>query len=178
MKKYRKKSWIDSRIEIRPSQLHGRGMFAIAPIKEGEVVVIWGLPNIYTTKEDAEKAAAKGRAEGKSIYVGQIDEGLFTVEERGIDPTYFMNHSCDPNVWLKDEVTLIARRDIKPHEELTIDYALMETDEDFEASWKCACGSPLCRKRYTGKDWRIGELRERYCGHFTPFIGKRIERAE
>lgn len=129
-KRYRKKSWIDPRIETRSSPLHGKGMFAVAPIKQGEVAVIWELAKTYKNREDAEKAAANGRAKGKSIFVGQIDDNLYTVEERGDDPTYFMNHSCDPNVWLKDEVTLIARRDIKPKEELTIDYALAEADED------------------------------------------------
>ncbi len=174
MKKYRKQSWIDPRIEIKSSPLHGKGMFALAPIKKGEVAVIWGLPRTYESKEEAEAAAAKGRVEGKSIIVGQLDEDLFTVEEKGDGPTYFMNHSCDPNLWMKNEVTLIARRDIKPNEELTIDYALAEADEDHEASWKCVCGSPLCRKRYTGKDWRIPELQERYYGRFTPLINKRI----
>lgn len=174
MKKYRKKSWVDPRVEIESSPLHNKGMFAIAPIKKGEVVVIWGLPLTYTSKEDAEVAAAKGRAKGKSMIVMQLDEDLFTVEERGDDPTHFMNHSCDPNVWMKDEVTLIARRDIKPDAELTLDYALIEADEDHVASWECVCGSPLCRKRVTGKDWRISQLQERYNGHFIPLVNKRI----
>ncbi len=174
MKKYRKKSWIDPRIKIKPSTLHGKGMFAVASIEKGEVVIIWGLPETYGNKEDAEKAAAKGRAKGKSIYIDQIDDNLFSVEERGVDPTYFMNHSCDPNVWMKNEVTLIARRDIKRGEELALDYALAEAEEDFVASWECVCGSPLCRKRVTGKDWRISQLQERYNGHFIPLINRRI----
>jgi len=178
MRKYRKKSWIDPRIKITSSLLHGKGMFAVAPIKQGEVVVIWALPNTYKTGEEAKRAAAKGIAKGKTIQVFQIDEGLFSVEEKDADPTYFMNHSCDPNVWMKDEVTLIARRDIKPNEELTIDYALMEADEDWVASWECACGSPLCRKRYTGKDWRLSELQDRYHGHFTPLINRRITKSK
>lgn len=182
MKEYRKKSWIDPRIEIRSSPIHGKGMFAVAPIEKGEVVVIWGLPQTYLSKDDAERAAEKGRAEGKCVLVGQLDEDLFTVEEmvisgtsaRGTDITDFMNHSCNPNVWHEDEVTLTARRDIKPNEELTLDYALDEADEDFVKPWECICGSPLCRKRITGKDWRIPELQKRYRGHFTPLINKRI----
>lgn len=147
-KRYRKKSWIDPRIEIRSSPLHGKGMFAAAPIEKEEVAVICGLPETYKTQEDAEKAAANGEAKGKSIYVGQIDEDLWTVEERGADPAYFTNHSCDSNLWLRDEVTWIARRDIKQGEELTIDYALMEAKEDFVA----------------------------YHGHFTPLVNRRIAR--
>lgn len=59
MKKYRKKSWINPRIEIKSSPLHGKGRFAVAPIKKGEVVVIWGLPTIHKNRKDAEKAATR-----------------------------------------------------------------------------------------------------------------------
>ena len=49
----------------------------------------------------------------------------------------------------------------------------MPSWEDFVSSWECSCGSSFCRKRVTGKDWRILELQERYKGHFLPFINKR-----
>ena len=100
----------------------------------------------------------------------QLDDNLYSVEERGEAPTYFMNHSCDPNVWMANAVTLVARRGIPSGAELTTDYALFEAVEDFEAEWECQCGSAHCRKRFTGKDWRIPELQERYAGHFLPLI--------
>ena len=98
-------------------------------------------------KEDADKAIEESK------IVMQLDDNLFCVEEEGEDPTYYMNHSCEPNVWMKDEVTLIARKGIDPGDELTTDYALFEAWEDFVSSWDCACGSQFCRKRITGKDW-------------------------
>ncbi len=104
----------------------------------------------------------------------QLDDNLYSVEERGDDRTYFMNHSCDPNVWMTDAVTLVARRGIPTGEELTVDYALFEADEGFTAKWTCACGSNLCRKRVTGRDWRRPDLQERYAGHFLPLIARRI----
>ena len=63
-----------------------------------------------------------------------------------------------------------------PGEELTVDYALFEAVEDFVAGWECVCGSNVCRKRVTGKDWRLLALQDRYAGHFLPLIGKRITR--
>ncbi|MHA2255646.1 MAG: SET domain-containing protein [Candidatus Heimdallarchaeaceae archaeon] len=168
MKDYLKESWLDPRIEISTSSLHEKGMFVLKHIKEGETVIIWG--GEFVNKIDAEKAIDEGK------IVMQLDENLFSVEEEGEDPTYFMNHSCDPNVWMKDEVTLIARSDINIGEELTTDYALFEAWEDFVSSWECSCGSSFCRKRVTGKDWRIHELQERYEGHFLPLINKRIEK--
>ena len=96
-------------------------------------VVIWG--GCLVGKEEAGRA----RAEGKVVM--QLEDGLYSVEERGEDATYFMNHSCDPNVWMAGVVTLVARRDIEPGEELTVDYALFEAYEGFVGTWECVCGS-------------------------------------
>ena len=81
-----------------------------------------------------------------------------------------MNHSCDPNVWMLDQVTLVTRREIEPGGELTADYALWEADEGWVGRWECRCGASRCRGRVTGQDWRSRELQERYRGHFSPFI--------
>ncbi len=140
-------------------------MFATSPLSTGETVVIWGGTFV------GRKAAERARAEDKVII--QLDDDLYSIEERGEDQTYFMNHSCDPNVWMADAVTLVTRRGISPGEELTMDYALFEAVEDFTTEWECACGSMNCRKQITGKDWRLTELQERYAGHFLPLIGKR-----
>lgn len=88
---------------------------------------------------------------------------------------YYINHSCDPNIWLQDAATLVARRDIPAGEEITADYILWEADENYIAKWDCQCGSSLCRKKITGKDWRLPELQERYKGHFSPLLNKRIK---
>jgi len=169
MRKYRENPWIDLRVEIRPSPSHGNGMFAKAHIRQGEVVAIWG--GKFVEKDEAEKARKAGK------MVQQIEEGVYDVfdsEEASKDPTYMMNHSCDPNVWMNDEVTLVARRSIEPEEELTIDYAMFEADEDHVLPWECKCGSPTCRKKITGKDWRLRELQRRYGEHFSPLINRRI----
>ncbi|SRR6266508_3883177 len=40
--KYMPHSWIEPRLEVRPSPIHGLGSFARTAIKAGEVVTIWG----------------------------------------------------------------------------------------------------------------------------------------
>ena len=147
-------------------------MFANAPIRRGEVVVVWGGTTILT-EEDLRCGMGAG------YDWATIGEGLYLAAPKdGGDLTNFMNHSCDPNVWMADEVTLVARRDIAVDEELTLDYCLIEADEDWVGSWECRCGSELCRGRYTGRDWRCSELQERYRGHFSPFINARIRRVQ
>ncbi len=163
-----KKDWINPKIEIREAFGKGRGMFAINPISKGEKVMIWG--GEYVNKKEAEKAKITGK------LVMQFDDDLFTIEDRGDDLGYFINHSCDSNIWMSDISTLIAKRDIKIGEELTVDYALFEADENHISKWECKCGASVCRKRITGKDYRLPELQERYKDHFLPFINKKIKK--
>lgn len=163
------KDWFSPKIEFKKSRVHGQGMFAVSPITIGETVVVWGGEG-YTDSKGAQSAAAQGR------LVMQWDEDLFSVETRGDDPTYFVNHSCDPNLWMRDAFTLVARRAIQPGEEITADYALWEANEDYVSSWECHCGSPSCPHRITGEDCRMSELQSRYAEHFSPLIKKRIQK--
>lgn len=41
--------------------------------------------------------------------------------------TFFENHSCDPTTWFVDDITMNARRDILPGEEITYDYSTTES---------------------------------------------------
>ncbi len=168
-KEYLKKSWISPKIEVRDSISHGLGLFAKESIQEGEVVVIWG--GDFTNGINAQKAKKEGKA------IQQIDTDLWDVfdhETRHEDPSYNHNHSCYPNTWMNDEVTISARRDIDKDEELTIDYALFVLDENYTMPGGCTCGSSLCRKAVTGKDWQRKELQEKYRGHFSPYLNRKI----
>ncbi|MEI7960985.1 MAG: SET domain-containing protein-lysine N-methyltransferase [archaeon] len=166
MKKYPTEPWLSPKVEIRNSLIQGKGSFAKEKINKGETVFIWGAH--FINKKEAEAEKAKGR------LIMQFDEDLFTAETRGDDPTYYMNHSCGPNVWMKDAVTLIARKGIAKGEELTGDYAMWDYDEEKIKQWECKCGTKYCRHKLTGKDWRLTELQKRYKGHFSPLINKRI----
>lgn len=79
-----------------------------------------------------------------------------------------MNHSCEPNLWWTDVLTLSARRDIAADEELTCDYSSYLTDPGFVL--RCHCGSSRCRQMVTGDDWRIPELQAAYAGHWGPAV--------
>ncbi len=50
------------------------------------------------------------------------------------------------------DLSITARRDIKPGEEITFDYATSETYEGFEM--KCFCNNKECRKMITANDWK------------------------
>ncbi len=174
MKTYLSETWNDPRIEIRRSPVSGDGMFARQPIQKGEVVVVVG----GTVMTDAEFEAFQA---AHSFYnFIQIDKHLYLVEDPAVTQSLngskgSMNHSCDSNTWMDDEVTLVARRDIASGEELTVDYALFTTQSNWMLDNRCHCGSPHCRRVITGDDWRREDVQEQYRHHFSPFINRRIE---
>ncbi len=163
----KKENWMNPKAEIRKAKSEGKGMFAIQLVQAGEEMVKFG--GEYSNDRNEVEVA---RSAGKLIM--QWDENLWSIEDRGDGEDYFLNHSCDSNLWMKDAYTLVAKRDIQIGEELTADYVLWEADEIFVSKWECLCGSTRCRKRITGKDWRRLELQERYKDHFTPLLNKRI----
>ncbi len=155
-------------LEVRESLLQGLGVFTTVPIAAGTTVIVWG--GTVMTQADFERGAGLrhsnvGLAEG-IVLAQSVEDGL------GMDD--YMNHSCDPNLWLDDEVTLVARRNIKVGEELTIDYAVEVGDQTYVMKIACSCGSLSCRGKITGLDWQFPSIQSRYAGHFSPFIGQRI----
>ncbi len=174
MKPYLEKSWIDPRISVGKSAIHGKGMIAIAPIKEGETVMIWG--GTVVSRTDYESVWEQFH----NASVVQIDEknylALPITNPETID--VHLNHSCDPNTWLVDEVTVVARRDIQKGEEITLDSATWNDDESEEYSDNdlCTCGSPLCRKFIKATDWKNPELQKKYAGHFSPYLERKFKK--
>lgn len=160
------KTYINPKIEIRDSEIAGKGMFAKEKIKVGEVVIKWG-GEFFTSEE------IKGKDKGNFLII-QIDEDLWSMEERGeFEEDYFINHSCDSNVWMIDGRTFVVRKDIEKGEELTADYSLFESGE-YIAKWDCHCGVLDCRKKITGKDCLLLGVQARYKGHFSPMVQKRM----
>ena len=167
-KRYRARDWKHPSLDVGSSRIQGAGTFATSFIGVGEVVWIFG--GTVFPKDDIDA----GKADKRTLM--QIDEGLWLgnhVDEPLTDD-YFINHSCDPNMWMKDEVTLIARRDIPAGQEVTMDYAMHFVDPDWVMRNVCSCGSQLCRRSITGRDWMLKELQGRYRDHFSPLINWRI----
>ena len=154
-------SWVCPEIEVLPSPIDGLGLFATASIGAGQPVAIIGgraLSNEQFSRHITGLGHWSATAVERDVNVLQADH----------DPLSRGNHSCDPNLWMADELSLVARRPIQPHEEVTFDYALATVDERW--SMKCRCRTTGCRGVITGSDWRRQDLRARYRGHFSPFI--------
>jgi SET domain-containing protein len=163
-------SYLSPKTELRESKIHGRGLFANADITKDEIVAVKG-GHIVDRKTLREKITP---------HLGpveiQIDNDLFiapvTQEEREGSMLY-SNHSCNPNLGMRGEITFVAMRDIRAGEELTHDWAM--TDDD-DYSVECKCGAPNCRKILTGKDWQRPDLQKRYAGYFSTYLADKIAR--
>ena len=77
----------------------------------------------------------------------QVSPGLHISQTQIIG---FLSHSCAPDCRLDmDGSELVALRDIRPGDLLTIDYA--ETEDVLYRQFVCHCGAPACRHWITGR---------------------------
>lgn len=146
------------------------GLFVSEPVSAGTVIVVFGGERV-----DARRLAEL--SDFRQRHSLQIDHDTYlttSTSDDSLDIGDYVNHSCDPNAWLVDEITLAARRDLRPGDELTYDYATSDSTPYDE--FDCACGSPACRGRVTGADWTDPTLQRRYDGHFSPYLQRRINR--
>ena len=154
---------------VRPSPIHGRGLFAVEPIARGEVVCVKG-GHVFDRRRLAELTPQLGPAEiqiGEDHFIGPVHED----EREG--SMIFSNHSCEPNIGVRGEITFVALRDIAAGEELTHDWA---TTDDDGYRMECRCGAPSCRGVITGQDWRRADLQEKYGRNFSSYLLDKIER--
>ena len=165
-------SYRSAKTEVRESKIHGRGLFATADIAKDEIVAVKG-GHIVDGKTLGEKITPVLGA----VEI-QIDDDLFiapvTEEERELSMLY-SNHSCDPNLGIRGEITFVAMRDISAGEELTHDWAM--TDDD-DYSMECNCGAANCRRILTGKDWQRPDLQKRFAGYFSAYLARKIALVE
>src|SRR5216110_1737735 len=154
---------------VRPSPIHGHGLFATNDIAKDEIVAVKG-GHIVTRERLEEITPQLGPVEI------QIDDDLFiapvTDDEREGSMLY-SNHSCDANIGMRGEISFVAMREIRAGEELTHDWALTD-DDDYSA--ECNCGANSCRKVLTGKDWQKPELQRKYAGYFSAYLARKISK--
>jgi hypothetical protein len=165
-------SWISPGLTTGPSRIHGDGLFTERAIGKDEVVVRLG--GVLFKLEDVR--AGLVNQDSVTGFTDELYLGPMPSITRPMDE--YINHSCDPNVWLNGAMTLVARHPIDEGAELTVDYGTWEIDETWLFAPPCTCGSKHCRGVITGHDWNIPALQRRYAGHFLPCLEVRISQAQ
>jgi uncharacterized protein len=159
--------WLHPEVEVAPSDVAGRGLFATADLPAGTVVSRLGGRLVDT----AELASLRATS---TSYVDSVvvDDDVHLLLTPGSD-NRFANHACDPNLGWVDESSLATTQDVPAGAELLHDYAMSVVDADFVL--RCHCHSYRCRQMVEGTDWRIPQLQRRYAGHWTPYVQRLID---
>lgn len=142
-------SLLSPKCQIQTSPINGKGVFAVEPFAEGELVAVWG-GKIYTTEEVSRLAEIFPQFNTHTV---SVCEGYFLGSENlfEFDDAELFNHSCDPNVGIRGQLIVVTRRQIIKGEELTFDY---DTTEIAAEPFECQCKMPDCRKLIDGSGWR------------------------
>ena len=140
-------------IEVRRSRIHGRGVFALKPIRKGRAIIRYGGKLLTHAEADNGEPDT-----GHTFLFILNDDYVIDAGQRGNDAR-FINHSCAPNcvAYLiesktknrkKDRVVIEALRDIAAGEELSYDYRI-EAEAPItkreQRMWVCRCGARRCR---------------------------------
>lgn len=111
----------------------GKGLFAKRDIRKGEVIFKFtGKLIDFNQTVNRQDNFGDPLQIGKNLYIN--------LEE----PMRFINHSCNPNTGIKNDIILIALENIRQGEELYFDYSTTMDEEHW--IMQCKCGNTNCRK--------------------------------
>lgn len=137
------------RIQARRSAIHGRGVFALEPIREGTTIIEYTGERI--TEAEIERRYPESREQMNHTFVFGIRHDVNIDGGVGGNASRFINHACEANcdTYEKDDRMFIrAARNIRAGEELTYDYAIEAGEPitpQLKACWPCWCGARTCR---------------------------------
>jgi uncharacterized protein len=123
--------------EVRPSRIHGTGVFARANIS-AELRVLEYVGERLTKDESLK------RRQAGNYYVFIVTDDFDIDGWVDWNPARYINHSCQPNCEARQEdehIWIYALRDIAAGEELTFNYGY--DLQDYE-DHPCRCGAPNC----------------------------------
>jgi SET domain-containing protein len=125
-------------IRVGKSKIDGRGCFATVRFKKGRKIA-------ELVGERVSRVEAARRMRGRRrLHICAINSYWGIDGSRGGNGSQFVNHSCQPNSFVRiisEHIIFFALRDIEPGEEITLDYV-----ESYHPNTKgCRCGAKGCR---------------------------------
>ena len=140
------------RLVARRSPIHGRGVFALRPLRAGERVIEYRGARIP-------RAEALVRETPGHTFLFTVNAHWAIDGGRDGNSARWINHACTPNCEAvvhvdldgderRDRVFIETLRAVRAGEELTFDYAIelpVPHTRAREREWPCRCGGPGCR---------------------------------
>ncbi len=132
-------------LEVRPSTINNYGCFTLVPVARRKKIAAYAGQLVRGKRQVAARLREQTAAGVMKIIT--LTEALAIDAAVGGDATAFINHSCQPNAFMRivpgSRVLFFALRDIEAGEEITINYR----NPDILAGDGCGCGAPPCRSR-------------------------------
>jgi uncharacterized protein len=134
---------------VRRSGVHGKGVFAVAPLKAGERLLEYKGERI-SWKEALRRHPHNPDEPNHTFYFALEDGQVIDGNVNG-NSARWINHSCAPNCEAEEidgRVFIHALRDIGADEELNYDYGLVIEDrvtKKMKKEYACRCGARKCR---------------------------------
>ena len=137
------------RIQTRLSGVHGKGMFAVQDLAEGETLIEY-VGEIISWKE-ALKRHPHDPTDPNHTFYFHVDDKHVIDAKHGGNSSRWINHSCAPNCEAdeqKGRIFIKALQNIPAGKELFYDYGLIidaPYTKQLKAEYPCWCGAPNCR---------------------------------
>jgi hypothetical protein len=137
------------RLQVRRSGVHGKGVYALQDLAEGETLIEY-VGKVITWKEALKRHPHDPENPNHTFYF-HIDDKHVIDGKQGGNSARWINHSCDPNCEADDEggrIFVKALRNIKAGEEIFYDYGLIidaKYTPKLLAEYPCWCGAKSCR---------------------------------
>ncbi|MBL0305927.1 MAG: SET domain-containing protein-lysine N-methyltransferase [Chitinophagaceae bacterium] len=125
-------------VKVAKSKIAGKGAYALQNIPARKK--IGDLGGVIITMKEAMKLIKNL----KVINLVELDNDLALNASAKPNDMRFINHSCDPNTYLrvmKNRVEFYALKKIKKGQELSCDYG----ETHHEGTLPCRCGAKNCR---------------------------------
>lgn len=155
------------RFAVRDSQIHGKGVFALAEIPKGALIAEYAGRRIPWAK--ALEMPPIDLANPNHTFFFDLDGTTVIDGNQNGNSSRFINHSCDPNCEAvheerggADRVFIYTLRRIRAGEELSFDYALMvngRVTEKTRREFACFCGARNCRGTMLALPKRVKKVR-------------------
>jgi D-alanine-D-alanine ligase len=160
------------RWEVRPRPDGTYGMFATTDIaRDATIVSHESTPHRIVSRSHVEREWSAEERARFHTHAWPLTDETWVIWPR--DPADWtpIDHSCDPSGWLTG-LDVTARRPIRLGEEITLDYATLHNE--LMPSFRCECGSPMCRGSIRGTDY-LSDLVDRYGDHVSDYVRRKRE---
>ena len=132
---------------VKPSKIHGMGVFAAMPISKGERIIEYLGEKI--DKEESNRRGLKYEEDSKksgagAVYIFELDDNFDIDGNFDYNDAKYINHACRTNseaVCEDGSIWIYATKDIQEGEEILYNYGYAL--EHF-LDHPCKCGFPEC----------------------------------